>query len=191
MANNLRELRLALLLTPRELADRIGTDAAQVERLERPDRELDEEWVEAIVKGLDVPRAAVIEAGADIRGAVERSKKGALAPVHVCPIAARFAIQAMVAKLGGLKMSLSLDEDALMTAVQNVIMYAEGDDDPHPEERLNRLSQALRIASLTILESRGALPGPQFHETMERSLEGASRLIASFSGRLRAEVETP
>lgn len=186
MANNLRELRLALLLTPRELAERIGTDAAQVERLEKPDRTLDEEWIDAIVKGLDVPRAALLDPGADIRAAVERSKKGALAPVQVCPIAARFAIQAMVAKLGGLKVSLALDEDALMTAVQNIIMYAEGDDDPHPEERLNRLSQALRIASLTILQSRGVVPGPQFVETMEKSLEGASRLIAAFSASLRA-----
>ena len=97
-------------------------------------------------------------------------------------IGARFAIQAMVAKLGGLKMALSLDEDSLATAVQNLIAYVEtGEVDETPEESLNRLSLALRIIVLTILQSRGIAPDPQFPEEMERALAGATSLLRSFS----------
>lgn len=184
MANNLKELRLAFLLTPTELASRIGTDAAQVERLENPERELDEEWIDAVMRGLGVPRSAVIDPKADVRAiAVEaRAPKGSAA--SVCPIGARYAVLAMAAKLGGPKLALSLKEDALMTAVQNVIGYVDRGDQPSEQERLTRLAQALQITVLTILQSRGVEPEPQLLQSIDKSLHGATQLVHSFSSML-------
>ena len=103
-------------------------------------------------------------------------------PVKTCPIGARFAIQAMVAKLGGLKMALNLDEDALATAVQNLISYVEAEDaDGTEEARLNRLSLSLRIIVLTILQSRALAPDPQFPAAMEKALAGATSLLEAYS----------
>jgi transcriptional regulator with XRE-family HTH domain len=182
MANNLKELRLMMLLTPTEVAARIGTDAAQVERLERPDRDLEEEWVDAIARGLGVPHAAVTDPKADIRQmtATAGGEDGPPAAT-LCPIGLRYAILAATAKLAGPKTAALLNEDALMTAVQNVIRYVERDDRPTEAEQFNRLSQALQITVLTILESRGADQGPQFQKSIRPTLEGATRLVTEFS----------
>ncbi len=182
MGNNLRDLRLAFLLTPRELAERMGADVQQIARLEAEGRELSEEWVEAIARALGVPKSAVIDPAADIKAIVMRAGPVAGKPVRTCPIAARFAIQAMVAKLGGLKMALSLDEDALATAAQNLISYVEsGEEDETPEARLSRQSLALRIIVLTILQSRAFAPDPRLPEAMEKALAGATSLLEAFS----------
>jgi len=183
MGNNLRDLRLAFLLTPRELAERMGTDAQQIARLEAEGRELSEEWVEAASRALGVPKSAVVDPAADIRAIVMRVGRVAGKPVKTCPIAARFAIQAMVAKLGGLKMALGLDEEALATAVQNLISYVESEEaDETPEKRLNRQSLSLRIIVLTILQSRGFAPDPRLPAAMEKALAGATSLLEAFSG---------
>lgn len=182
MGNNLRDLRLAFLLTPRELAERMGTDAQQVARLEAEGRELSEEWVEAVARALGVPKSAVTDPATDIQAIVLRAGRVSGRRVKSCPIGARFAIQAMVAKFGGLKMALSLDEDALATAVQNLISYVEaGEGDDTPEKRFNRLSLALRIIVLTILQSRAVVPDPRFPEAMETALAGATSLLEAFS----------
>lgn len=186
MANNLKEIRLALLLTPTEVASRIGTDPAQVERLERPDRELDDEWIEAIVRGLGVPREAITDPRADVRALTSETREDDQAPpAALCPIGVRYAIQASVAKLGGAKLAATLNEDALMTAVQNVMRYVDRDDRPGEEEQFTRLFQALQITVLTILETRGADQGPQFEKSIQPTLEGASRLVTEFSRPLR------
>lgn len=182
MGNNLKELRLAFLLTPRELGERLGADPQQVTRLEAEGRELSEEWVEAVARALGVPRYAVVDPAADIGAIVARVGRPPAARIKTCPIGARFAIQAMVAKLGGLKMALSLDEDALATAVQNLISYTEiADGDDSEEDRLNRQSLALRIIVLTILQSRGLAGDPELPQSMERALEGATQLLRAFS----------
>jgi transcriptional regulator with XRE-family HTH domain len=183
MANNLKELRLALLLTPTELASRIGTDAAQIERLERPDRELEEEWVEAVMRGLGVPREAVVDPRTDVRATLAQVEQKAGENAGPCAIGLRYAIQAAVAKLGGPRVAASLNEDALMTAVQNVILYVDRGDRPREDESFNRLYQALQITVLTILESRGCEQGPQFQKSMPPTLEGATRLVTEFSRR--------
>lgn len=187
LGNNLRELRLAFLLTPKEMAARIGTDAGQIERLERPDRDLAEEWIDAIAKGLGVPRGAVTDAATDFKAVAARAAGPAEASILVCAIGARFAIQALVGKFGGLKMATTLDEDALMTAVQNVIAFVERGDNPGAEERLSRLSQSLQITVLTVLQTRGVVLEPQFHQSMETSLGGATRLIEAFSQSVRID----
>lgn len=171
-----------LLLTPTEVATRIGTDAAQVERLERPDRELEEEWVDAIAKGLGVPPSAVTDPKADIRAMTAAALGEDLAPAaSLCAIGLRYAILGSVAKLAGPKMAVMINDDALMTAVQNVIRYVERDDRPTEAEQFNRLFQALQITVLTILESRGADQGPKFQKSIRPTLEGATRLVTEFS----------
>lgn len=183
MGNNLRELRLAFLLTPKELAERMGADQQQVERLEADGQPLTEEWVEAVSRALGVPASAVVDPSADIRAIVARSAKGPERPVRTCPIAARFAIQAMVAKLGSVKIALSLTEDELARTVQNLVNYVEGGEpDDTPEQRLNRLKLPLQIIALTILQSRGVDPGPRFADSMEKALQGAIALMEAFSG---------
>lgn len=182
MGNNLRDLRLAFLLTPRELAERMGTDVQQIARLEAEGRELSEEWVEAVARALGVPKSAVVDPAADIKAIVTRVGRVPAKPVRTCPIAARFAIQAMVAKLGGLKMALSLDEEALATAVQNLISYVENEEAGEtPEKRLNRQSLSLRIIVLTILQSRAFAPDPRLPAAMEKALAGATSLLEAFS----------
>jgi len=183
MANNIKELRLAFLLTPKQLADRLGIEVDLLKELEKTNAPLADEWVEAMALALGVPESAVTDAATDI-DAVAATASATPAPEHlVCRIGARFAIQAMVAKLGGLNIALNLSEDALAKAVQNLLAYAEesaeaNDDD---EQQLNRLSQSLQIAVLTILQSRGVEPGPDFLQSMSAARDGALSLMQAFS----------
>jgi transcriptional regulator with XRE-family HTH domain len=181
MGNNVRALRLAFLLTPKELAERMGADVRQIKRLEASEGDLSEEWVEAVSRALGVPASAVIDPFADIAGIAARAARRAPPQLHTCPIGARFAIQALVAKLGGLDMALSLSEDELGRTVQNLISYLESDDGDSAEERFNRLSRALQIVSLTVLQSRGFVPGADFQEKMSKALLGAMSLLRAFS----------
>lgn len=190
MGNNLKELRLAFLLTPKELAERMGADQRQVERLEADGQPLTEEWIEAISRALGVPPSAIVDPSADIRAIVARTGKGAARPISTCPVAARFAIQAMVAKLGSVKVALSLTEDELARTVQNLVNYVEGGDEADTaEQRLTRLKLPLQIIALTILQSRGVDPGPRFAEAMEKALEGAIALMGAFSAIAHDETE--
>lgn len=181
MGNNVRELRLALLLTQKELAGRMGADVKEVERLEATGDELSIEWVEAVSRALGVPRTAVTDPSADIRSIVARAAPAAVKKMRTCPIAARFAIQAMVAKLGGLKLALSLSEEDLARTVQNLVTYVESGELDTDEQRLNRLSLSLQIIVLTVLQSRGVVPGPGFQDAMEKARKGAMSLLQEFS----------
>lgn len=191
MANNVKELRLAFLLTPKELAARMGADVRQVERLESGDQPLTEEWVEAVSRALGVPASAIVDPSADIRAIVAGSARTPVRPARTCPVGARFAIQAMVAKLGGVKMALALNEDDLARAVQNLVNYVEtteGDDSE--EERANRLSLSLQIIVLTILQSRGVAPDPEFLDAMAKAQTGAMSMLQAFSDMDRNGSET-
>lgn len=182
MANNMKELRLAFLLTPKEFAERLGIDTELLSRLEKIEDGLPAEWAEAVSRVLGVPIAIVTSPDADIEQAVIGAKLAPERKTATCRIAARFAIQAMVAKLGGMKIALDLNEDALETAVQNLINYSEEETDAdRPEQRLNRLSQSLQIAVLTILQSRGVDPGPDLRHSMELAQHGALALLQSFA----------
>ena len=183
MANNIKELRLAFLLTPKQLADRLGIEVSLLKHLEKTSSPLAEEWVEALALAFGVPKSAILEPGTDI-DAVTAAAKEDKAPKHqICRIGARFAIQSMVAKLGGLNIALNLSEDALAKAVQNLLAYAEEEEGEasNPERQLNRLSQSLQIAVLTILQSRGVEPDPDFRQSMTLSRDGALSLLQSFS----------
>ena len=183
MGNNIKELRLAFLLTPKQLAARLGIEVDLLKKLERSEEPLAEEWVDAMARAFGVPESAVCDPTTDV-DAVAAAANAAPAPQQpICRIGARFAIQAMVAKLGGMSIALNLSEDALAKAVQNLLNYAEenkGDADD-PEKRFNRLSQSLQIAVLTILQSRGVEPDPQFAQSMATARHGALSLLQSFS----------
>lgn len=181
MANNIKELRLAFLLTPKELAARMGTYPQQVRRLEDAGRKLDDEWIEAVAEALGVPKAAVTDPSADIRAIVAAAQPRG-AGYRTCPIAARFAVQAMTARLGGMKLALALTEDDLAAAVRNLIAYVEaGPEDEGEAARASRLSQALQIVVLAILQSHGASLRPRQLQAIPLADQGASSLIRWFS----------
>ncbi len=181
MGNNVRELRLAFLLTQKELAERMGADVKEVEGLEAAGESLGVEWIEAVSRALGVPPAAVTDPSADIRSIVARAGPLHARKIRTCPIAARFAIQAMVAKLGGLKLALSLSEEDLARTVQNLVTYVESGEAETDEQRLNRLSLSLQIIVLTVLQSRGVAPEPGFQDSMEKARTGAMSLLQAFS----------
>lgn len=183
MANNIKELRLAFLLTPKQLAARLGIEVDLLKQLERSETPLADEWIDALALAFGVPASAVSDPATDVE-AIAAAASTTPAPENpICRIGARFAIQAMVAKLGGLNIALNLSEDALAKAVQNLLSYAEenkGDSDD-AEKRFNRLSQSLQITVLTILQSRGVEPDPQFAQSMATARHGALSLLQSFS----------
>jgi len=183
MMNNIKELRLAFLLTPKQLADRLGIKVDVLRQLENSDAPLANEWNEAVALAFRVPTPTISDPDADI-GAVVAAASSFHAPKHpICRVGARFAIQAMVAKLGGLNIALDLSEESLANAVQNLLAYAEEEKgaEVEPELRLNRLSQSLQIVALTILQSRGVDPGREFPQTMVIARDGALSLLRIYS----------
>ena len=182
MGNNVKELRLAFLLTPTELAARMGADAGAVERLESGAQALTEEWVEAVARALGVSQAVVTDPEADIPRIVAGKGELPARKPRTCPIGARYAILAMIAKFGGLKMAQSLDEDEIARAVQNLVNYVEdGDEKLTDKQLLTRLSLSLQIICAAALHARGVVPDPGFSKSMETAQTGATSLVRSFS----------
>lgn len=182
MANNIRDLRVAFLLTPRALAERMGTYPQQVYRLEATDATPSIEWVEAVADALGVPQYVVTDPRADIRAIADATRLTLKPARRTCPIGARFAIQAMVARLGGLKIALALSEDDLAAAVRNLVAYVDVTEEEDDEERRAiRLSQSLQIVVLAILQSHGISLDPRFVQAVAKADRGASSLIRAFS----------
>lgn len=182
MGNNIRELRLAFLLTPKELAARMGTYPQQLRRLEASGRRLSDEWIEAVAEALGVPANAVTDPSADIPAIVAAAGEPQSPTLRTCPIGARFAIQAMIARLGGLTMALNLSEDDLATAVRNLVSYTDvGRGGETDEQRASRLSQALQIVVVAILQAHGASLDVRQLQAIALAHQGASSLIRSFS----------
>lgn len=182
MANNIRELRVAFLLSPRELAERIGTYPQQVYRLEASLNTPEPEWVEAIAQALGVPEDAVVTPDFDLSRFAAPTPVGARCvppPRHTCPVGARFAIQSMIARLAGLKLALSISEHDLATAVRNLIAYVDVDVDS--DKYIIRLSQSLQIVVLAILQGHGIVLDQRFVHAIEKAALGSASLIQSFS----------
>jgi len=181
MGNNIRRLRVAFLLTPTELANRMGADAFDIERIEKENFVLGEEWVAAVSAALGVPPEAVTDPLVNV-DAVREAAQATASPVRrLCPIGARFAILALVAKFGGLKFAKRLDEDDLARAVQNVERFVSETEEDAVELRLNRLTLALRITVLAILQSRDAARRIPLQGDLDDALQGASMLLDRFS----------
>ncbi len=60
MKNHIRTLREQAGLTMQSLADRIGTTAPQINKLEKGDRRLTIDWIHRIAQGLGVPPQAIV-----------------------------------------------------------------------------------------------------------------------------------
>ncbi|NOX95282.1 MAG: helix-turn-helix transcriptional regulator [Alphaproteobacteria bacterium] len=183
MMNNIKELRLAFLLTPKQLADRLGIKVDVLRQLENSDLPLANEWNEAVALAFRVPTPTISDPDADIGAVVAAASSFHVPEYPICRVGARFAIQAMVAKLGGLNIALDLSEESLANAVQNLLAYAEEEKsaEVEPELRLNRLSQSLQIVALTILQSRGVDPDREFPQTMVIARDGALSLLRIYS----------
>ena len=179
MANNLRKLRVAFLLTPSELARRMRADAVDIERLERQNAELAPEWVHSIARALGVPEDAVTDPGLDVAGLAANGPPDA-PPPPVCPIATRYAILACVAKFAGVGFAAAIDEDSLARAVQSFFAFIE--DDSQSTDDINRQTLALQIAVLAILQARGFEPNERFAEDLRQALAGSIAMMRRFAG---------
>lgn len=181
MPNNVRKLRVAFLLTPSELARLMRADASDVERIEAPDFVLTGEWIAAVAHALGVPAAAVTAPDIDANALRRAATAAAPSAAAFCPVGARYALLAIVAKFGGVKFAGGIDEDDLARAVQNMVAFIEDDPQIPGNDGLSRLTLALRIAVLAILQSRGFVPGPGFEAHLEEALQAATRLISGFA----------
>ncbi|WDI32970.1 helix-turn-helix transcriptional regulator [Hyphococcus flavus] len=186
MANNLKELRIALLLSPRELARLIGIYPEYISRLESQDRPIGELWAEAITKALGVPAYALTDSEVDIAAIAARAKPRVERPPVLCPIAARYAIMALVAKMGGLWRAEAIEEDDIADAVQNLVAYVDDETPNLPGEkagevRASRLLRGLQISALTILQYHEADLTPDFQNQLEIAVLGAVQLLEAFS----------
>ncbi len=176
--NNVRRLRVAFLLTPRQLAARMGAETSDVERIEAEGFELSEEWIIAVARALGVPESAVTSPKLDVEE-LRLCATDVPMPTALCPTAARHALLALVAKFGGPKMARALDEDDIARAVQNFRRFVEtGEGDV---ASLSRLKQALQITVLACLQSRDFAPGPNFQADLEEALSGAAEMVRRFS----------
>ncbi|MCK5744867.1 MAG: helix-turn-helix transcriptional regulator [Oricola sp.] len=188
IANNIKELRISFLLSPGDLARRIGIYPEYIARLESGDRTLSELWIDAVARALGVPREAVTAANEDLfRGAhMSPEKLPKLEPPVLCPVGARFAVLSLIAKSAGLKSANGLSEDDLADAVLSLVTYVGRERD---RGTANRLSQGLQITALTILQSCLPDPPEDFQEMFARALPGALGLLEAYSGIVDREPE--
>ncbi len=187
-SNNIRKLRLAFLLTPSELARLMRAEVADIERIESPGFPLADEWVRSVSRALGVD-AAVVTAPAVDATAAKDSSKGLAGQPDTCPIAARYAIIAILAKFGGSKFLGKTTPDDISRLVQNFFDFVESDTAANDESKINRRKLALQITVLAFLQSRDFAPGPSFETDLEEAISGALALMARFSkiGREPAE----
>lgn len=178
-ANNIQALRLAFRLTPSELAALMRAEADDILRIEQPDYQLTDEWVRSAARALGIDEEEVTREGVDA-DEVRAGSTGLAAAPAVCPIAVRFAVLALIAKFGGVRLSARVAPDELGRLIQNVYAFVEGETG-RAETQLSRLRPGLQIAVLAFLQSRDFVPGPNFQRNLEQALEGSLQMIDRFS----------
>ncbi len=180
--NNIKELRLAFLLTPQELAARMGTYPEQVLRLEASEEPLPAEWIESVSEALGVPSDAVIARRVDYDALIGESAVQLAEPFRLCPSTIRFALTAVVARLAGLSLALGLPEDELAIAVRNIIDFVEHDrrSDATPPD-VSRLFQSLQITVVAILQARGVVLTEQDLGALRQTTQAAAAMIEIMS----------
>lgn len=181
MANNVRRLRVAMLLTPKQLAARMGADPSDVERIEAEGFALSDDWIDAVARALRIPRGVVTASHVDYDEIRSFANAAATTVRLPCPVATRFAILAIIAKFAGVKFANRLGEDDVARAVQGAIAFVGEDRDFDREDDFSRLTLALRIAALAILQSRDFVPGPRFEDALEEVLQGSAEMIRRYS----------
>ena len=180
MANNVRKLRVAFLLTPSQLAQRIRAEPEDVHRIEAPGYDLSEEWVRAVALALGVPESALTDPHVDIDG-VKANAAPPKASMKICPIATRYAMIAVISKLAGSIFAAKIESDDLARAMQNFFAFIDDQPEISEERALIRQKLALQIAVLAILQSRGFQPDDRFEARLEKAIAGAADLIRQFS----------
>ena len=186
MANNIKQLRIGFLFTPREFSRLIGIYPEYLARLESGERALTDGWIDAISGALGIEPEAILDPDADIREIVTSTLRPTVTSAAICPIAARYAILALTAKTGGLIVAERIGEDDLADAVCNLISFvADGErratTGKLDKAALSRLSKGLQITVLAILQSCCDDPPPDIQERLTASLPGAAALIEAFS----------
>ncbi|MGE0183946.1 MAG: helix-turn-helix domain-containing protein [Parvularculaceae bacterium] len=180
MANNVRRLRVAFLLTPSDFARRLRADPIDVERMEAAGYRLTPEWIEAVARALGVSPETVTDPNLNLNALTGKTPPAQQAP-PVCPVATRYAILALTAKFAGLKFARDIDDDSLARAVLNFFAFVESADEPGRANDLTRQKRALQIAVLTILQARGFVPGPTFETELQDALPGAMEMMRRFA----------
>lgn len=186
--NNIRKLRLAFLLTPAELARLMRAEPSDVERIEAQTRPLAEEWIRSVSRALGI-LPEFITAPDISTSAVRAMSTGFAEPPNACPIAARYAISAILAKFGGAEFAARIDPDDLARLIQNFYDFVENDRSGNEKSELNRRRLALQITVLTFLQSRDFEPGQTFQTDLAEATAGALALMDRFSMIGRAPEE--
>ncbi|MEZ5893828.1 MAG: helix-turn-helix transcriptional regulator [Parvularculaceae bacterium] len=186
MANNIKKLRLAFLLSPREFSRLIGIYPDYLPRLESGQRALTDGWIEAVSAALNIAPETVLDPDANIAAIAARAERPNVLSPAMCPIGVRFAILALVAKIGGIAVASKVNEDNLADAVCNLIAFVGGGErrlqaGKLPPEMFNRLLKGLQITALSILQSCADDPPPDFQDRLDTALPGAAALIEAFS----------
>ena len=180
--NNLKTLRLSLRMSRDAFAARIGVYPDYLIHLETSDRKLTAAWSEAIAKGFGVApedfASPVFDGVADGVASLPPMRRFA------CPIAIRFALQMLIARIAGVSRSLELTEDQYADAVISLNAFlADSAEDAEGGERdqFNRLLKGLQITVLTIVQSCEIDPRNGFEERLAAALPPLARLIEAFS----------
>lgn len=186
MANNIKKLRLAFLLGPREFSRLVGIWPDYLPRLESGARALTDGWIEAVATALGVAPEAVLDPDANIPAIAARAGRPRVTSPAICPLAARFAIVSLLAKTGGLALASGVGEDDLADAVCNLVAFVGAGERRAPSgklsaEALSRLSKGLQITVLAMLQSGCDEPPPDFADRLSTALPGAIGLIEAFS----------
>ncbi|MEZ5895962.1 MAG: helix-turn-helix transcriptional regulator [Parvularculaceae bacterium] len=184
MANNIRRLRLAFLLTPRDLAARLGTDETDIFRIESPTYHLDDQWIAAAARAFCVDEHVITDEEIDLDAIVSASflTEPAMTVVF-CPVAVRYGLLTLTAKIAGMRVARSLDDDELARAAQQMAAFVESENPAANDNdaRINRLKLALQIAVLAILQARGVRVESHFQQVLDEGVPAVAQLIEGFS----------
>jgi len=163
-------------------------EPSDVERIEAQTRPLAEEWIRSVSRALGI-LPEFITAPDISTSAVRAMSTGFAEPPNACPIAARYAISAILAKFGGAEFAARIDPDDLARLIQNFYDFVENDRSGNEKSELNRRRLALQITVLTFLQSRDFEPGQTFQTDLAEATAGALALMDRFSMIGRAPEE--
>lgn len=173
--NNLQPLRLTLRMSRQEFAGRLGVYAEYIADMEASERRLSPVWTEAVVAAFGVSPEVFEAPFFDGRSISDRHPLPE-ARRFACPIALRYGLMTLIAKSAGLDSARSLKEDQIADAVISLNAYVaeSADDGSSSRTMISRLSKALQITSLTMLQSGET----GLREDFERTIEAASSPLA-------------
>lgn len=175
---------MAFLLTPRDLAARMGADETDIYRIESPTYELDDQWIGAAARAFCVDAAAITDEEIDLEAIVSASFMiEPAAAAAFCPVAVRYGLLTLTAKVAGMRIARSLDDDELARAAQQMAVFVDSEKlaANDNDERFNRLKLSLQIAVVAILQARGVRVEPHFQQVLDEGVPAVAQLIERFS----------